>query len=70
MRLNTCKIYHSLIIIFEFSSRSQSGYGMTEVSPIHFLSKPEDDETLITTTIGCPLDHSEVDSTASIRIVL
>lgn len=38
----------------------QSGYGMTEVSPIHFFSMHTDSEHLVTTTIGCVMEHTEV----------
>lgn len=38
----------------------QSGYGMTEVSPIAFFSSPNDSENSVTTTIGNVIDHAEV----------
>jgi len=39
---------------------SQVVYGMTETSPVSFMSMPEDSPERQSTTVGCVMDHVEV----------
>ncbi|KAK7582443.1 hypothetical protein V9T40_013888 [Parthenolecanium corni] len=55
----TPELFKEMKKVFNFK-RIQSGYGMTEVSPIAFYSQPDDSMEVATTTVGYPLDHVEI----------
>jgi acyl-CoA synthetase (AMP-forming)/AMP-acid ligase II len=48
----------------------QVAYGMTETSPVSFMSVPGDTTEMQATTVGCIFDHTEVNIFYNIKSLL
>ena len=48
----------------------QVAYGMTETSPLSFMSTPDDSPEMQVSTVGCILDHVEVNNFYNIKSLL